>query len=384
MRFSSRLPWDLPANRLSRALEQRRRSGARIFDLTLSNPTSAGLVYPDEIRSVLADPAVLRYEPHPSGALAAREAVADCYAARGAAVHPDQVVLAAGTSEAYAWLFKLLCDPGDQVLVPRPSYPLFDFLAGLEAVGLVQYPLVYYGRWWVDFEALARALTPRTRAILVVHPNNPTGSLIHPSQQERLAELCAQRGLALISDEVFSDYPLAPGLERIQSLCRLEQPLVFSLNGLSKSAGLPQMKLAWIVVGGPARLRTEAVHRLELIADTYLSVGTPVQHALPALMRLGESVRRQIHERVRGNLARLAARFGPESPCQLLAPEAGWYAVVRVPQVRSEEQWCLELLERYGVLVQPGYFFDFLSEAYLVVSLLAPPEDLDKFWESIL
>lgn len=373
MRFSSRLPWETPANRLWQALEARRQAGAEILDLTQSNPTHAGFLYPEEIREALAAPGVLRYEPHPAGALEARQAVSDYYAERGIQAPPERILLASGTSEAYAWLFKLLCDPGDQVLTPRPSYPLFEFLAGLEAVRVLQYPLVYEGRWRVDWEALRRAITPRTRALIVVHPNNPTGSLIQAPELDRLAALCAERGLALISDEVFSDYPLADMPGSLATLYRGEGPLTFCLSGLSKLAGLPQMKLAWILVGGEAPLCRQALERLELIADTYLSVGTPVQCALPRLMRAGGVVRRQILERVRENFTWLGRRLTPLCPIELLHAEAGWYAVLRVPGSRSEEEWCLQLLERWGVLVQPGYFYDFAEEAYLVVSLLAPP-----------
>ncbi len=378
MRFSSRLAWDSPPNRLWEALEARRRAGLRILDLTRSNPTQVGFLYPEEIRQALADPGVLVYEPSPAGAPEAREAVAAYYASRGEKVHPQQIVLASSTSEAYAWLFKLLCDPGDEILVPRPSYPLFDFLAALESVRLIHYPLLYDGRWWVDCDALAAAVTPRTRAVVVVHPNNPTGSLIQQAELLRLAEICAAQELTLISDEVFSDYPLAPEIDAIRSLSECEQAPVFALNGLSKSVGLPQMKLAWIVAGGPAEWRTEALKRLEWIADTYLPVAAPVQCALPRLLSLGWQVRHQIHERVRDNWGRAASILGSGGTCELLRAEAGWYAVLRVPRTRTEEQWCLDLLERHGVLAQPGYFFDFLSEAYLVVSLLTPPEELEE------
>ena len=373
MRFSSRLQWDLPANRLAEALEARRRAGAEILDLTQSNPTHAGFSYPQEIREALADPSVMRYDPDPAGALEARRAVSAYYAERGAEAPPERILLASSTSEAYAWLFKLLCDPADEVLAPRPSYPLFEFLAGLEAIRIVQYPLLYEGRWQVDLEALQRAVTPRTRAVIVVHPNNPTGSLIQPPELDSLAALCAERGLALISDEVFSEFPLTPAAAPIATLSQREDVLVFSLNGLSKTAGLPQMKLAWILTGGPAPLRRRALERLELIADTYLSVGTPVQRALPRLMKAAGAVRSQIGQRVRDNFARLGTLLGSASPLEVLRADAGWYAVLRAPRTRSEEQWCLELLERCGVLVQPGYFYDFTEEAYLVVSLLTPP-----------
>ncbi len=373
MRFSARLPWCLPENRLSRALAERRAAGLPVLDLTQSNPTRAGFVYPDRICAALADPQGLIYDPHPAGSLRAREAVAAWYGRRGVSANPARIVLAPGTSDAYAWLFKLLCDPGDEVLAPRPSYPLFEFLAGLESVRIVPYQLVYDGRWWVDWASLERAAGPRARAVVVVQPNNPTGSFLHPAEIERLAAFCAARDLAIISDEVFADYPL--GEERVPSLCVQRTATCFALGGLSKAAGLPQMKLSWILIGGPDERGRAALERLELIADTYLPVSTPVQCALPVLLEEGEAVCEQIRARTRQNYRRLAEQIGPHSPVNLLAAQAGWYAILRVPRLRSEEEWCLELLAR-GVLVQPGYFYDFSEEAYLVVSLLTPPDEL--------
>lgn len=373
MRFSSRLPWNHPENCLSRALARRRAAGLPILDLTQSNPTRAGLLYEDRICAALADSRALIYEPHPAGAPAAREAVAAWYARRGLRAEAAEIVLAPGTSDAYAWLFKLLCDPGDEILAPRPSYPLFEFLAGLESVRIVPYRLVYDGRWWVDWESLEDAAGSRARAVVVVQPNNPTGSFLRRDEIARLAAFCAVRGLAIISDEVFADYPL--GEQAVPSLLGQGAAPCFVLGGLSKAAGLPQMKLSWIVAAGPGEFRRTAIERLELIADTYLSVGTPVQCALPVLLGEGERLRDQIRRRTRRNYRLLGRRFGSGSAITMLAAEAGWYAVLRVPRVRSEEEWCLELLER-GVLVQPGYFFDFSEEAYLVVSLLVPPAEL--------
>ena len=379
--FSSRLHWDLRPNHLAQVLGALRRQRAEIVDLTESNPTHAGLSYPEElILGAFQDKRALVYEPVPAGMRAAREIVAGYYAARGLIVDPACVFLTASTSESYGWLFKLLADAGDEVLVPRPSYPLFEFLAQMELVGVIQYPLVYSDGWSIDLDALAQAVTGRTRAIVLVNPNNPTGSFVKHGELERLVELCEERGLALISDEVFADYRFGPDPERVPSLTGIDEVLTFCLSGLSKVAGLPQMKLGWIIIGGPPALRSEAMERLELVADTYLSVGTPVQHALPGLLEAGESVRQQITARVGENLAFLRERIDDDSAARVLQVEGGWYATVRVPRTKTEEQWCLDLLQQDKVLVQPGFFYDFESEAYLVLSLLTPQ---DAFREGI-
>jgi hypothetical protein len=377
--FSSRLDWDLHPNRLSALVEAKRRAGVAILDLTESNPTRAGFSYPAaEILASLADARSMVYEPAPAGAWQAREAVATYYAARGQVIEPERILLTASTSEAYAHLFKLLADPGDEVLAPRPSYPLFEFLAALESVRVVEYPLVYHGGWWLDTEALARALTARTRAVIVVHPNNPTGSFLKREELERLVPLCAGRSLAIISDEVFADYAFGPDPGRVATLAGVDEALTFTLSGLSKIAGLPQMKLGWIVVGGLPGARAQALERLELIADTYLSVGTPVQHALPRLLAAGQTVRQQIAARVRENLDYLRTTIGSASACGVLEVEGGWYATLRVPRTWSEEEWALELLDKDNVLVQPGFFYDFECEAYLVLSLLTPAESFSE------
>ncbi|MBI4458816.1 MAG: pyridoxal phosphate-dependent aminotransferase [Acidobacteria bacterium] len=374
--FSSRLNWDLRPNRLARLLETKRQQGAALLDLTQSNPTQAGIAYPEAaIREALAETGSLRYEPSPQGLAQAREAVAGYYAARGLNVEPEQVFLTASTSEAYSFLFKLLADPGDEILVPRPSYPLFGYLAEFESARAVQYPLVYQNGWSVDLEALAQAVSPRSRALVVVHPNNPTGSFLKKAELERLVALCSQHNLALISDEVFSDYAFAPDANRVPTLAEIDSVPTFCFSGLSKVAGLPQMKLSWIVLAGARKVQQEARERLELIADTYLSVATPVQHALPRLLEVGADIREQIAARVRENLTFLRQSL-LQGPCRLLDVEGGWYAIVEVPRTRSEEDWCLQLLEQDNVLVQPGFFYDFDSEAFLVMSLLTPPEIL--------
>jgi alanine-synthesizing transaminase len=371
--FSSRFHWDTRPNRLTQAIAAKRAAGGHILDLTESNPTHAGLRYPVEIVRAFEDPAMLAYEPMPAGMPAARKAVSAYYAARGHAVPVERILLTASTSEAYAYLFKLLTNPGDQVLVPRPSYPLFEFLADMESVAVRQYPLVYHGGWGIDLHALEAAITPRTRAIVLVNPNNPTGSYLKRAELSALTELCAPRGIALISDEVFADYALTDDADRVPTLAGVEACLAFSMSGLSKVAGLPQMKLGWMVVSGPNALRTEAWEKLEWIADTYLSVSTPVQCAAAHLLAAGEDVQRQIRERASSNLV-FARTALAGSPANILAVEGGWYITLQVPRIHSEEEWALELLEQAGVLVQPGFFYDFEAEAYLVVSLLTAPE----------
>jgi hypothetical protein len=371
--FSSRFHWDSQPNRLTQALAAKRAAGVRILDLTESNPTHAGLHYPAEIVRAFEDTQMLAYEPAPAGTLAARQAVSHYYAARGHCVPVERILLTASTSEAYAYLFKLLADPGDEVLVPRPSYPLFQFLADMESVKVRPYSLAYHGGWSIDRGSIQAALTSRTRAIVLVNPNNPTGSYIKRGELSALTELCAERGIALISDEVFADYPLTDDADRVATLAAVEECLAFSMSGLSKVSGLPQMKLGWIVVNGPAPLRAKAWEHLEWIADTYLSVSTPVQCAAARLLAAGQDVQEQIRRRTASNLE-FARGAVASTPANILAVEGGWYITLQVPRTRTEEQWTLDLLDRAGVLVQPGFFYDFESEAYLVLSLLTAPE----------
>jgi alanine-synthesizing transaminase len=367
--FSSRLQWDSQPNPLSILLAEKRRSGAAILDLTESNPTRAGLDYPGgELLAALADSRALLYEPDPRGLLAAREAVSGYYAQRGVDVPASRILLTASTSEAYSYLFKLLADPGDEVLVPRPSYPLFDYLAAMESVRVIQYPLRYDGVWHIDFEALESAITSRTRGIVVVNPNNPTGSYLKRTEWERLQTF----GLPILSDEVFSDFGFGSGADRVGTLAGQSDALTFSMSGLSKIAGLPQLKLGWIVAGGPDH--AAALEGLEWIADTFLSVATPVQWALRRILAASAVVQEQIRKRTRGNLELLTARAsGAATPCRCLHAEGGWYAILEVPRIRTEEEWALGLLAESDVLVQPGFFYDFETEAFLVLSLLTPP-----------
>jgi alanine-synthesizing transaminase len=378
--FSSRLHWDLKPNPISKLLANKRHAGIPILDLTESNPTTSGLKYPvEEMVAAFADSHLARYEPNPAGMWSARDAV--CSHLGG--LYLDRLFLTASTSEAYTYLFKLLTDPGDEVLVPRPSYPLFEFLAGMELLRVKQYPLRYEGRWEIDFAALEELVTARTRAVVLVNPNNPTGSFLHRNELGLLVDFCQRHELAIISDEVFSEYVLSLPGDEIRSLQDVDAVLTFSMSGLSKLAGMPQMKLGWIAVNGPAKLRDEALANLELIADTYLSVGTPVQVAAARLLEIGRRIRAEISSRTARNLSELSKRV-QTSACNLLKVEGGWYAPLRVPQVKTEEERVLELLDRDNVLVQPGYFYDFESEAYLIVSLLAPEAVFDAGVEKIL
>ena len=395
--FSRRLKWPFPPNRLARLLEEKRALGADRLDLTESNPTRARLSYPGEaIAAALADSGVAFYEPSPRGLEEARVAVAAYCAGRGRPVSPDDIVLTASTSEAYAILFKLLGDPGDAVLVPRPSYPLFDYLAALEGLRVVTYSLAYDDRWSIDLESMERSLDARgtapPRAVIVVNPNNPTGSALRRGERERLHEICGRHGAALIADEVFFDF-LDP--QALEEAARSGDPIVpseqgsnaltFSLGGLSKACGMPQMKLGWIVVSGPDRSVREALERIDLIADTYLSVGTPVMRAAPRLFEIGAGIRSAIMQRLEGNLRILMERTrAGSSSCRVLDRDGGWYAVLQVPAVIPEEELVLALLAEDDVLVHPGYFFDFPREAYLVLSLLPDSAMFDEALRRIL
>jgi len=382
--FSSRTRWDRTENRLAQAIRVRRGSGEGILDLTESNPTRAGLKAPAALMELLSRSGSLDYAPDPRGLTAAREAVAGDVSRRGVTVSADQVLLTASTSEAYALAFKLLCDPGDAVLVPRPSYPLFDFLADLESVRVDRYPLAFDGSWRVDLDGVRHVLSPETRAMVVVNPNNPTGSFLDSDEALSLLDLCAERGIAVISDEVFADYAFARDPRRVAALDGGTQALVLSFGGLSKSCGLPQLKLGWIVVTGPSDLRDEALSRLEIAADTYLSVGTPVQQAAPQILARLPELQAPIAERVRGNLETLRRLCRRELPATLLQVEGGWSAVLRVPETLSEEERVCRLIEERGVLVHPGYFFDFGSGAHVVVSLLPELETFRRGMEIVL
>jgi alanine-synthesizing transaminase len=370
--FSSRLRQTTGRNRLAVAIERRRAAGLPIIDLTLSNPTHAGLAYPKGVLAAMARDPALCYEPEAFGMRFAREAVSADFARRGLLVAPDRIALTASTSEAYSMLFKLLCDPGDAVLSPRPSYPLVEHLTALDHVSLEHYSLQFHGRWDVDLEHLReKARSKRMRAIIVINPNNPTGSVVTNGELEEVAAIAREHDLALISDEVFAEYPISD--VQPPSAIRQATALTFALGGLSKSVGLPQVKLGWIAIGGEASLVAEAMERLETICDAYLSVSTPVQVAARELLTAGASVRTQIQKRVRENYMQLVELAGAHPACAVLPAEAGWYAVMQVPAVASEDAIVVDVLEETGVLVHPGYFFDFEREAFLVLSLLPEP-----------
>jgi aspartate/methionine/tyrosine aminotransferase len=349
-----------------------RRSGGPLLDLTSSNPTEALADYPhSEISGALGSIRDFRYQPEPFGSLRAREAIVRRMAPFN--ISPVQVALTASTSEAYAILFKLLANPGDEILVPAPSYPLFDYLAHLESVRLRSYRLAYDGSWHIDFTSLEAAISARTRAIILVNPNNPTGSFLKSHEFARLRDIALVHKLPLISDEVFKDYGFAESPERISSISSRPDIFSFALNGLSKAAAMPQMKLGWIVVSGPDPEREKACARLELLLDTYLSVGTPVQLAAENLLIIGDAIQHRIRLRLRHNLAALNGLLH-DSPIHMLHTEGGWSAILRLPRVLSEEEWITRLLTEHEVIVQPGYFFDMPDEAFLVVSLLTRPE----------
>src|SRR5450631_3857418 len=420
--FSDRTNWKLAQNRFTVALEEVRAGGARVLDLTVSNPTRAGLHYDEAaILGALSSPRALDYDPQSKGLLEAREAVAGYYRDRSGRgerdvasnvstdVDAERIVLTTSTSEGYSFVFRLLCNAGDELLVPKPSYPLFEFLADLEDVRLVPYPLIYDHGWQMDFPSLEKAVTARTRGVVVVHPNNPTGSFVQGGEVEMLNSFCREHELAVIADEVFLDYGLkslgakAPPQEepnrsaesaappkteappksgapakseegdgRHRSFAGNQDVLTFALSGLSKIAALPQMKVAWVVTSGPRDLAGVAMERLEVIADTYLSMNAPVQWAVPALLGQRENIQRQLLERVQENLRELDRQLAGQKACQRLKVQGGWYAVLRVPVTRSDEELAIELVREQSVLVHPGHFYDFPSDGYLVLSLITP------------
>lgn len=373
--FARRTNWNLETNRLSAALAVHRASGKRLLDLTISNPTECGFQYNEKaIREALSSAGVMTYEPNPKGLPSARAGVAQYYAGRRIRIAAEDIFLTASTSEAYSFVFRLLCDPDAEILVPSPSYPLFDFLADIHDVRLVRYALIHEAGWQIDFAELERAITKRTRGIIVVHPNNPTGNYVKPAEMERLNQICAARELALIADEVFFDFPVEHEKPR-SSFAANSHSLTFSMGGLSKTCGLPQMKLAWLALSGPERLKVQAAERLEVIMDTFLPVSTPVQLALPALLAQRFSFQEQLMKRLRYNMEEMDRQLAPIQSCSRLKIEGGWYAVLRIPELRDDDEFAVRLLETHGVYTHPGHFYDFAEQNYLVLSLLAPEKD---------
>jgi len=381
-RFSVRTAWDLSETELARAVRARRAAGLPLLDLTASNPTRCGFDFDEAaILAPLARSEALVYDPDPRGMRSARTAGCRYYEGHGAAVAPENLFLTPSTSEAYSYLFRLLCDPGDEVLIAQPSYPLFDFLAQIENVRLVPYPLFYDHGWHMDAEALRRAITPRTRAIAVVHPNNPTGHFTKAAARRKLEAVCADHGLALILDEVFLDYPLTDHPQP-SFACGEHPVLTFVLSGLSKIAALPQMKASWIAAFGPRPALTEAVQRLEVVADTFLSMNAPVQCAIPAWLEGREVIQSQMKERLRRNLDMLDRELAGAAVSRLEI-EAGWYAVLRVPAIEPDEALAVRLVRDYGVEVLPGHFFGFPDSGWLVLSLLPPEKDFAQGVQAI-
>ena len=412
--FSERTNWKLAPNRFTEAVEAVRASGIQLLDLTASNPTRVGLKYDSAaILAALNSERALDYDPQAKGLLAARQAVALYYSqvldhqklpgVTATRINPEQIVLTTSTSEGYSFVFRLLCNAGDELLVPKPSYPLFEFLADLQDVKLVPYPLIYDHGWQMDFPSLEKALTQRTRGVVVVHPNNPTGSYVHESEIVPLNAFCREHGLALIVDEVFLDYGLetsgskapskkkqtrtaesvAPpkfgvGDEPGTSFARNQEVLTFTLSGLSKISALPQMKVAWIVTSGPVEHVAEAMARLEMVADTYLSMNAPMQWAVPVLLSQRRSIQAQLMNRVHNNLTELDRQLAGQSACQRLRVEGGWYSVVRVPVTRSDEELAIALVKEQAVVVHPGHFYDFSRDGYLVLSLITAEEEFKQ------
>jgi aspartate/methionine/tyrosine aminotransferase len=369
--FASRTDWPLASNPLTKALQKRHDEGLPILDLTESNPTRCGFDYPvQEISKALTQSESFIYEPHPKGHLQARKAIAAYYEETGIHLNPEHIFLTASTSEAYSFIFRLIANPGDTVLVPQPGYPLFDFLCTLNDIELIPYPLIYEKNWHINFETLSKYIQPSTKAILLVNPNNPTGSYIKPKEKSALVSLAKEHQLSLISDEVFFDYPLEHESKKFYSFSGTSEVMTFTLNGLSKMTALPQMKLAWIAVTGPKEMLQKAVSRLEIIMDTFLSVNTPTQVALSKILKNRKFIQNQILKRLKENHKFLRNLIKNFPACEYLESEGGWYAILKIPRTKTDEEWALDLLEQKGVSVHPGHFYNFNDEGHLVISLL--------------
>jgi len=371
--FARRTGWKLAKNRFTQAVQEHQHAGRKLLDLSASNPTGVGLqLDSQQVLYALAKSEALVYDPQPKGLLSARHAVAEYYEGLGAKLNPEQLILTTSTSEAYSFVFRLLCDPEDEVLIPTPSYPLFEFLAGIQDVRLRPYELVYDHGWQIDFHSLKQTVTNRTRGVILVNPNNPTGSYVTHTEREELNQICRSHNLALLVDEVFFDFNLSA--KPFHTFARNQQALTFTLSGLSKIAGLPQMKVAWIASSGPEELVHTATDRLEVIADTYLSMNAPIQHAIPELLSTRATFQPQLMARLRRNLAQLDTQLAGQKLCSRLEVDGGWYATLRVPVTRTDEELAIELLQQRDVLVHPGHFFDFHRDGFLILSLMTPEE----------
>lgn len=381
--FADRTNWNLNRNRLSQALLRHREEQESLIDLTVSNPAECGFEFDEQaILHALCKPSALRYDPNAKGLESARRAVAQYYAERGREVLPGEIVLTTSTSEAYSFIFRTICNPGDEILVPEPSYPLFAFLADIQDVKIARYPLVYDHGWQTDFHGLEKAITGRTRGVIVVHPNNPTGHFCKQEERARLNEICGTREIALIVDEVFLDYAIAenaPG-----SFAGNAASLTFTMSGISKISGLPQMKMAWLITSGPEQLKSEALARLEIIADTYLSMNTPIQQATEVFLEQRQAFQSQLKGRVRRNLAEVDRQLAGQTFCRRLEVEGGWYAVLRVPAIRADEELAVEMLTTRSVYIHPGHFYDFQTEGHLVASLITPEPDFAEGMQRLL
>ena len=375
--FSNRTNWNLAPNRLSEALDRVRQSGKPFIDLTVSNPTECGFQYDlDLILHALQNPDALAYHPDPKGLSSARAAVAEYYRDYEIEVSANSIILTTSTSEAYSFVFRLLCNPGDELLVPAPSYPLFEYLSDIQDVKLLPYALIYDHGWQIDLHTIEKAVTARTRGLIVVHPNNPTGQFVKNAERKALNEICSSRGIALIADEVFLNFPLET--QRIQSFAGDKDTLTFTLSGISKISGLPQMKAAWLLVSGPEQVKAQALERLEVIADTYLSMNAPIQLALPEFLHQRKGFQLELMERVRSNLAELDRQLSLHNSMDRLRVEGGWYVVLRVPATRSDEDLAISLLETKGVYVHPGHFYNSPGDGYVVLSLITPEQDFSE------
>lgn len=377
--FSCRTNWNFQNNRITKLIQEYQRNNISIIDLSESNPTKVGFNYPEKF--VLKDFCSgknLIYNPHPKGLINAREAICKFYHKKNINIHPESIIITAGSSDAYNYIFRLIAEPGDEILVPSPSYPLLQFLSRLNDISIKNYRLLYDGEWHIDIDSIYRNITNKTKAILFIHPNNPTGSYVKNEEYEKVLELANRYGLIFISDEVFYEYEIEDKPNKFNSFSEKSDILTFTINGISKLLGLSQMKLGWVIVSGPNKLKQEAINRLEIISDTFLSVNTPVQNSLPIWLENYEELHNQIKHRVIINYFRIKDQILANSAIELLNVEGGWNGILRFPNIFTDEQWVELFLKKYRLFLQPGYFYDFERGAYLLVSLLLPENIIKK------